>query len=337
MSRTVEISGLRKAAILLVQLGQERASTVLANLPEGELEEVVAEIARLDQVDSATADGVLEEFAELAIARRFAAQGGMGYARELLESGLGAERAKDIMARLEAAISETPFQFLMRTDPRQLLSFLQDEHPQTIALVLAHLGADQASAVLGSLVPGLQADVAHRIAVMDRNSPDLVRKVESVLQRRMSSVLSPTDMSTVGGLEPLIDIINRSDRATERMILDGLESRDAPLAEQVRARMFMFEDIVGLDDRSIQSVLRQVETNDLALALKGVSADVRQVVMRNMSERAAENLGEEMDLLGPVRVSAVEESQAKVVQVIRQLEERGDIVLSRGDEDEYVA
>lgn len=332
-----DLTGLRKAAILLVQLGQERASAVLSRLPEADLEEVVAEIARLQQVDSTTADSVLEEFAELSVARRFATQGGMSYARELLEGGLGADRAKDIMARLEAAISELPFQFLGRTDPRQLLSFLQDEHPQTIALVLAHLGADQASSVLGSLAPALQADVAHRIAVMDRNSPDLVRKVEGVLQRRMSSVLQPTDLSTVGGLEPLIEIINRSDRATERMILDGLEHRDAPLAEQVRARMFMFEDIVGLDDRSTQSVLRQVEAADLAVALKGVSAEVRTKVMRNMSERAAENLSEEMDLLGPVRISAVEEAQAKVVQVIRQLEERGDIVLRRGDDDEYVA
>ncbi len=337
MAGGLDIPGLRKAAILLVQLGQERASAVLGQLPENEVEELVAEIARLTQVDAEVADAVIDEFFDLAVARRFASQGGINYARELLENGLGSERAREIMSRLEASISELPFQFLRRTDPRQLLSFLQDEHPQTIALVLAHLSAEQASLVLGNLAGSLQADVAHRIAVMDRTSPDIVRKVEAVLLRRMSSVLQPTDLSVVGGLEPLIDIINRSDRATERLILDGLEGRDPELAEQIRAHMFMFEDITTLDDRSVQAVLRQVEQADLATALKGVRDDVRNKVTANLSERAAETLIEEIELLGPVRVSAVEESQAKIVQVIRALEDSGQIVISRGEDDQFIA
>lgn len=334
---TVDLPGLRKAAILLVQLGQDKASRVLAELREGEMEELVAEIARLQTVESDIADSVLSEFFEMAVARKYVAQGGLSFARDLLEDSLGSERAREVMGRLEASISELPFQFLRRTDARQLLSFLQDEHPQTIALVLAHLSADQASLVLSNLQPMLQADVAHRIAVMDRTSPDIVRKVETILQRRMSSVLQPTDLSTVGGLEPLIEIINRSDRATERMILDGLEGRDPELAEQVRAHMFMFEDIIGLDDRSVQAVLREVDTAELATALKGVRPDVRDKVLKNLSERAAENLNEEIELLGPVRVSVVEEAQAKVVRVIRRLEESGQIVVRRGDDDDFVA
>jgi flagellar motor switch protein FliG len=332
-----ELTGLRKAAILLVQLGQEHASKVLGAMHEAEMEELVAEIARLQHVESAVAAAVLEEFVETAAARQYASQGGLGYARDLLEEGLGSDRAREVMGRLEAAISEMPFQFLRRTDARQLLSFLQDEHPQTIALVLAHLSAEQASQVLSNLAPTLQADVAHRIAAMDRTAPDIVRRVESILLRRMSSVLQPTDLSVVGGLEPLIDIINRSDRATERLILDGLETLDPAIAEQVRAHMFLFEDITTLDDRSVQTVLREVDMAQLVTALKGVRPDVRDKVTSNLSARAAENLAEEAEMLGPVRVSAVEEAQAHIVSVIRSLEESGQIVVRRGDDDEFVA
>jgi flagellar motor switch protein FliG len=339
VSRTleaVEVTGLRKAAILLVQMGQERASRVLANLRENEVEELVAEIMRLQQVDASQADQVIDEFHELVSARRFVSQGGMSFARELLEGGLGMEKAGEILGRLEAAISEMPFQFLRRADPRQLLSFLQDEHPQTVALVLAHLSAEQASGVLSGFAPELQADVAHRIAVMDRTSPEQVRRIEMILERRMSSILTPTETSNVGGVQPLIEIINRADRSTEKLILESLESIDPVLAEQVRSQMFMFEDIITLDDKSVQTVLRQVETNDLATALKGVREDVRSKVMRNLSERAAETLAEEIEMLGPVRLRTVEESQAKVVQAIRSLEEQGQIVVSRGGNDEFV-
>jgi flagellar motor switch protein FliG len=336
-TKTVELTGLRKAAILLVQMGQEQATRVLTTMPQAEMEELVAEIARLQHIDGAVAEAVVEEFAELTVAHKYAAHGGLSYARELLEEGLGFDRAREVMGRLEAAISEMPFQFLRRMDVRQLLSFLQDEHPQTIALVLAHLSAEQASVVLSNLPPGLQADVAHRIASMDRTSPDVVRRVETILQRRMSSIIQPQEMSVVGGLDPLVEIMNRSDRATERLILDGLESINPALAEAIRAQMFLFEDVVTLDNRSVQAVLQQIDMGELAMALKGVRPDVRDKITSNLSTRAAENLAEEVDLLGQVRMSNVEEAQAKIVRVIRSLEESGQIVIQRGDDDQYVA
>jgi flagellar motor switch protein FliG len=331
-----DVSGLRKAAILLVQMGRDEAAKVLSHMKESEVEEVTAEIVRLGAVESDLADEVLAEFHDMATAHRYVGQGGMDFARELLEASLGRERAAEIVGRLNTAFMDVPFGFLSQADPRQVLSFLQDEHPQTIALVLAHIPAIQASQILSGLAADLQADVAHRIAMMDRTSPDIIRQVEATLERKLSSVLQPSDLSSVGGLEPLVEIINRADRATERMILEGLAERSPELAEEIRSKMFMFEDITSLDDRSIQLVLRQVETNDLATALKGVRDDVRQKVMTNLSERAADNLSDEIEMLGPVRLRTVEESQAKIVQAIRTLEESGQIVIRRGDDDEFV-
>jgi flagellar motor switch protein FliG len=229
-----------------------------------------------------------------------------------------------------------PFQFLHRADPAQLRSFIADEHPQVISLVLAHMTPEKASLVLSGLPSEQQAEVAHRIAVMGRTTPEIIRRVESILERKLSSVLQPSEMSRVGGLDPLVNIINRSDRSTERQIVEGLESLDAELAEEVRSRMFMFEDIVTLDDRAVQQVLRQVDTSELALALKGVSESVKAKITGNLSERAAENLLEEADLLGPVRLAQVEEAQQSVIRTIRQLEERGEIVIRRGGDDEFI-
>jgi flagellar motor switch protein FliG len=335
---TTDATGLRKAAVLLVQMGREQSAKILSQMRDTEVEELTAEIVRLQNVDPELADDVIDEFHDMVTARRFTTEGGLGFAKDLLESSLGEERAAAVMERLSAAVMNAPFKFVSQADPRQVQSFLQDEHPQTIALVLAHISAAQATAIIAGLVPALQADVAHRIAVMDRTSPDIIRQVEEQLERKLSGVLLQGDMSAeVGGLQPLVDIINRADRATERLILEGLEGRDPALAEEVRSRMFMFEDIVTLDDRAVQLVLRQVETPDLATALKGVREDVRDKVMRNLSERASENLGEEIELLGPVRVRAIEESQAKIVQAIRVLEESGQIVIRRGSDDEFVA
>lgn len=332
-----EVGGLRKAAILLVQMGREASSKILAELKDSEVEELMAEIVRLQHLDPDLADEVVTEFHQMTLAHRYVGQGGFGFAREILEATLGEGRAGEILSRISAAVMEMPFQFLQRADSRQLLSFLQDEHPQTIALVLAHMSADQAVMVLSGLAPELQANVAHRIAVMDRTSPDIIRSVEMTLERKLSSVLQPAELSEIGGLSPLVEIINRADRATERLILEGLEGKDPALAEEVRSRMFMFEDIVALDDRSIQLVLRQVEAADLATALKGVNETVRDKILRNLSERAAENLAEEIELLGPVRLRTVEESQVKVVQIIRSLEDAGQIVVRRGGDDEFVS
>ncbi|MCW2611847.1 MAG: flagellar motor switch protein FliG [Cryptosporangiaceae bacterium] len=333
-----DANGLRKAAVLLVQMGKDQSSKILSQMRDAEVEELTAEIVRLQNVDAELAYAVIDEFHEMVTARRFAGEGGLNFARDLLESSLGEERAAEVMERLSAAVMNAPFKFVTQADPRQVQSFLQDEHPQTIALVLAHLSAERATAIIAGLVPALQADVAHRIAVMDRTSPDIIRQVEEQLERKLSGVLLQGDMSAeVGGLQPLVDIINRADRATERLILEGLEGRDPSLAEEVRSRMFMFEDIITLEDRAVQLVLRQVETPDLATALKGVRDDVRDKVMRNLSERASENLADEIEMLGPVRLRTVEESQAKIVQAIRVLEESGQIVVRRGGDDEFVA
>ncbi|RKS80134.1 flagellar motor switch protein FliG [Motilibacter peucedani] len=334
-----EMNGLQKTAILLVGMGPEASAKILSKMRENEVEEITAEIMRMRDVEGDVAKDILHEFHGIAKARSFYAQGGSNFAREMLARSMGEEKATELMYRLSAAVAELPFQFLHRADPRQVLSFLHDEHPQTIALVLAHISADQASVILSGLSPDMQADVAHRIAVMDRTSPEVVRAVENMLERKLSSVLQPAEMTAVGGLQPLVDIISRSDRSTERMILEGLEGLDRELAEEVRSKMFMFEDIVTIDDKSIQLVLREVETGDLAVALKGVREDVSHKIMKNLSERAAENLADEVEMLGPVRLKQVEESQAKVVQAIRKLEESGQLVIRRpggGGDDEFI-
>ncbi len=328
--------GARKAAIVLVRLGKERAATVLEHMTDEEIEAISAEVATLNGVEAGEANDVINEFGSLLTARQHMLQGGMDLARDLLQRTLGDDRAEEAMQRLTAMAIQLPFQFLQRADPTQLRSFIHEEHPQVIALVLAHMSAEKASLVLSGLSSELQADVAHRIAVMGRANPETVRIVEGVLERRLSSVLQPADSSRVGGVGPLVNIINRADRSTERQIVEGLESLDSGLAEEVRSRMFMFEDIVGLSDRDVQQVLRQVDTAELALALKGVSEQVRDKITGNLSERAAENVLEEVEILGPVRLTQVEEAQQAVIRSIRGLEERGEIVVRRGGEDEFV-
>ncbi len=327
---TTGLSGLRKAAVLLVQLGSEDSAHVLRSLRPSEVEALTSEIARLDGADLHTQDVVLGEFASMVSAQEFYVQGGLELAEEMLIKTLGPERAKEVLARLSSSLSQTPFEFLRRVDARLLLTYLQDEHPQTISLVLAHMSAEQAAVVLSGLPEQMQADVAHRLAVMDRTSPEIVKQVEGHLERRLANLVQSSDFSTVGGLGPLVGIINSSERATERLILEGLELRDPELAEEVRAHMFMFEDIVNLDDRAVQSVLRQADTKQLALALKGVSTEVRDKITRNMSERAGASLVEEIEVMGPVRLKQVEEAQAIIIRLIRTLEESGDIIVSRG-------
>ncbi len=336
MTAAVTGVGARKVAIVLVQMGRDRASQVLSHLSESEVELISAEIAQLSAVPAEESSDVLTEFHQLATARSHMVQGGIEFAQHLLEQSLGAEKAAEVVQRLNAMAIKLPFQFLQRADPSQLRSFIAGEHPQVIALVLAHMTAEKASLVLSGLPSDQQAEVAHRIAVMDRTNPEIIREVEAILERKLSSVLMPTETSRVGGLGPLVNIINRSDRSTERQIVEGLEALDAGLAEEVRSRMFLFEDIVQLDDRSVQQVLRQVDTAELALALKGVPEPVKAKITGNLSERAAENLLEEVELLGPVRLAQVEEAQQSVIRTIRSLEERGEIVVRRGSDDEFV-
>ena len=332
------LTGTQKAALLLIQIGREQAARVMSQLDEAEIEELTTEIARLERIDQTVADGVLEEFYEVSLAGKgFAGRGGLGFAQHLLEASVGRERAAGMLERLASSLQGQPFEFLQYADARQVVSLLTGEHPQTIALVLAHLRPDHASAIMTGLPPTTQGEVAHRIALMERASPDVVAVVAENLQRKATAVLTPQEMSAVGGVQPLVEIINRADPTTEKLILEGLEARDQSLAEEVRSRMFVFADIVLLEDRAIQLVLRGVEMSSLATALKGATEPVSDKILRNLSERARENLVEEVELLGPVRLSMVEDARAAVVQVIRRLEEGGEIVIRREGEDEYVS
>jgi len=334
---TQALTGIQKAAIVLLQLGSEASSHILRSLTEDEVADLMAEVARLRDIEPAVIDEVLDEFATLAETRVNVTSGGIELARTLLERSLGPEKANQIIERVTATIIPSPFEFLRGADPRQILSFLEGEHGQTIALVLAYVHPDVAALIMSELPDERQRDVAHRVAVMDRTSPEFIEEVENVLRRKLSTVLAPSELSAAGGVQALVDILNRSDRATERGILEGLEHQDEVLADEVRQRMFVFEDITGLDDRSVQLVLRQVDAKDLAMALKGVRDDVKEKITKNMSQRAAQNLIEEMELLGPVRLKSVEEAQGGIVRVIRSLEEQGQLVLARsGGGDEFV-
>jgi len=333
--RTAELKGASKVAILLMQMGNERSSKVLREMRETEVAEIMSEVARLRSVDSTTVQEVLEEFTDMAEQNIAVTSGGLELARSLLTQALGEDRGNEIIGRITKGRLDLPFEFLQHADPRQVLSFLQEEHPQTITLVLAHMPVDRAALVLGGLPEDLQQEVAVRLATMDQTSPEVVGHVEEILANRLSTVLQSTEMADVGGVSSLVEILNRSDRATERLILEGLEMADEELADEVRQKMFVFEDIANLDDRSIQLVLRQVDSKDLAVALKGVKSDVRGRILRNMSERASQNLAEEIDLLGPVRLKTVEDAQGAVVRIVRALEESGQLVLARNN-DEFV-
>ncbi len=330
-----DLTGRQKAAIFLVTLGSEISSEIFKHLREDEIEALTFEIARLDTVESDDRDRVLLEFKELMMAQDFISSGGIDYARELLEKSLGSQKAVDIINRLTSSLQVRPFDFIRRTDPAHLLNFIQQEHPQTIALILAYLEPQKASIILGSLPHESQSDVAKRIAVMDRVSPETLREVERVLEKKLSTI-SQEDYTAAGGVENIVEILNLVDRSTEKIIIESLEEEDPELAEEIKKRMFVFEDIVLLDDRAIQKVLREVDTAELAKALRGVEAEVQDKIFRNMSKRAASLLKEEMEYMGPVRLKDVEETQQKIVSIIRKLEDQGEIVVARSGEDEMV-
>ena len=331
-----KFTGAQKAAVVLMQIGRDRAARVLSTMEDAEVEEITAEIMRLEHVEQDTADRILEEFHTASISGPGVATGGVGYAQSLLEASMGSDKAALMLERIATARVGAPFEFLQNADAKQVLSLLSGEQAQTIALVLAHLRPDHASQIIAGLTPTQQTDVAHRIALMDRALPDVVAHVADNLARRASAVFTPHESSAIGGVQPLVEIINRADPGTEKVILEGLQGRDEALAEEVRSRMFVFGDIVLLEDRAVQLVLRNVETSSLAVALKGISEQVQDKIMNNLSERARETLIEDVDLLGPTRMSEVEEARALIVQSIRRLEEQGEIVIRRDGEDEYV-
>ena len=277
----------------------------------------------------------MNEFYEVCLAQQYIAEGGIGYAKELLEKALGEEKAKSVIGKLTASLQVRPFEFIRKTDPSQLLNFIQDEHPQTIALILSYLPAAQSSMVISSLPPEKQADVAKRIAQMDRTSPDVIKQVEKVLERKLSSLVNQ-DYTIVGGVDAIVSILNSVDRGTEKHIMETLEVEEPELADEIRKKMFVFEDILSLDDRAIQRVLRDVDNSDLALALKGATEEVQNVILNNLSSRLAVMIKEDMEFMGPVRMKDVEEAQQKIVNIIRKLEDSAEIVIARGGGDEII-
>ncbi|GAC1322153.1 MAG: flagellar motor switch protein FliG [Thermoleophilaceae bacterium] len=337
VTATPQLTGRQKAAVLLVAIGPERAAELFGHLREDEIETLSLEMAKTRSVASQVTDAVVEEVVETAGALEFVGHGGFDYAREVLEKSLGHERSAEIMGRLSAVIEMRPFEFLRRTPPEQICAFLRNEAPQTMALVVANLHTTLAAEVLAQLPPEFQADVAIRIATMNETSPDVIKEVEAVMRKKLANVISQ-EYAMAGGVTSLVEILNRSDRTTERNVLDQLAESDAALADQIRMMLFVFEDIVKLDDRSVQLLLKEIDQKDLALALRGVTGEVRDKVLSNMSQRAAEMLVEEIQYQPPQLRRVVEESQGRIVAKVRQLEESEAIVISRGDgEDELVA
>ena len=329
------ISSREKIAVLMVALGNDIAAEVYKKLDDTAIELITLEVANLRKVTPELKLEVLKEAQEILMAREFMARGGVDYARDVLERALGPERAQNLLARITASLQVRPFDFMRHTDPQQVLGFIQGEHPQTIALILSYLEAPQAAMILSGLPAVLQAEVAKRIARMDRITPEVLREVERVLERKLSTVMGQ-DFTMAGGIDAVVAIVNSSDRTTERNIMEYLEENDPELAEEIKKRLFVFEDIIRLDDRSLQRVLREVDMKELGLALKGATEELRTKFFKNMSKRAAEMLQEDMDYMGPVRVKDVEESQQKVVNIVRGLEEQGEIVIASGGEDELV-
>ena len=329
------MDGVEKAAILLIALGPEKSAQIFKLLKEDEIEQLTLEIANTSSVSPQTKEQVLNDFYEVCLAQQYIAEGGIGYAKELLDKALGSDKAQEVITKLTASLQVRPFEFVRKTDPSQVLNFIQDEHPQTIAMILSYLSPAQSAMILGALTPEKQADVAKRIAKMDRTSPDVIKEVERVLERKLSSLINQ-DYTIVGGVDAIVGILNTVDRGTEKHIMESLEIEEPELADEIRKKMFVFEDILLLDDRAIQRVLRDVDNNDLAVALKGANEEVQNVIFKNLSKRLAAMIREDMEFMGPVRMKDVEEAQQKIVGIIRKLEDSAEIVISRGGGDEII-
>lgn len=333
-----ELPGKRKAAIFLACMGSDKASRIMASLSDDEVEELTLSLSSLDSVDSDIRAAIIDEFYDMAVANKIVTQGGIDYARGLLEKAFGADRTVEILTRLQTNLQDVPFQFLKKADPGQIVTFIQDEHPQTISLILAHLSASTSAMVLSALSQDVQSDVVMRIATMERTPPEVVREVERVLERKMAAVFTQ-GFTFAGGIKDVAEILNNIDRAAEKTIMAGLEESDPELADEIARLMFTFDDIVYVDDAGIQKALREVESKDLALALKGASEDVSEKIFKNMSERAREMIQEEIEFMGPVRLKNVEEAQQKIVGAVRTLEESGELIIEGrggGGENEIV-
>lgn len=322
-----ELTGMEKAAIFLMTLPEDVAATVLKYLDKDTVEEITKQIASMDIVPADVCNMVVEEFYNLSLAYSYVEQGGILYAKKLLEKSLPKEEAESILEQIERTVNATPFAFLQKADAENLLTFIQDEHPQTIALILSHLPAEKASQILAGLEQEKQIEVVLRMAKMEHTNPEVIREVEKGLESRLSALVTQT-VEKVGGVDAVAEILNLADRSTEKAILEQLENVDPELVEEIRKRMFVFEDIILVDDRGIQTVLKEVDTPDLALALKTASEELKEKIFRNMSERAAAMIREEMEYMGPVRLSDVEAAQQKIVDIVRRLDDAGEIVIA---------
>ncbi|MEN3779582.1 flagellar motor switch protein FliG [Priestia megaterium] len=330
-----ELTGKQKAAILLISLGPDVSASIYKHLSEDEIEQLTLEISSVRKVDPSLKEAVLHEFEQITLAQNYLEKGGVSYAKQVLEKALGPEQAMMIINRLTSSLQVRPFDFARKADPMQLLNFIQHEHPQTIALILSYLEPPQAGQILSSLPQKRQADIARRIATMGSTSPEVINEVEQILERKLSATVTQ-DYTQTGGLEAVVEVLNGVDRATEKIIIDTLEIQDPALAEEIKQRMFVFEDIVTLDNRSIQRVIRDVENDDLLLSLKVASEEVKSIIFKNMSSRMVETFKEEMEFMGPVRLKDVEEAQSRIVAAIRRLEDAGEIVLARGGGDDII-
>jgi flagellar motor switch protein FliG len=331
------LTGREKAAILLITLGPERSASVFKHLKEEEIEALTLEIANISAVMPETREDVLDEFYQICLAQQYITEGGIAYAKQILEKALGENKAFEVINKLTVSLQVRPFDFIRRADTGQILNFIQNEHPQTIALILAYIRPKQAAEVIAELDSGKQTDVTRRIALMDRTSPEVIREVEKVLEKKLSSMLSE-DFATVGGVDSVVDILNSVDRSTEKHIMETLEAEDKNLSEEIRKKMFVFEDILQLDSRSIQIMLQQdIDNRDLAIALKGATTELQNLIFGNQSKRLAAMIKEDMDYMGPVRRSDVEEAQQKIVSIVRRLQDTGEIIIARSGGDDVIA
>ncbi len=331
--KAIPLTGRKKAAIFILSLGPQLGASIMKHLKDKEVELISFEIVRLANVSPEEKQGVLKEFYEILSASRFILQGGIEYANEILEKSFGSEKAIDIINRFtNSSLNHKPFEFARKTDPQHLINLLQSEHPQTIALVLAYLEAKKSSEILSQLPIEMQTDIAKRIATMNRTSPEVIREVENILEKKLSNFDSE-DITVVGGVGSVAEILNIADRTTERSIIENLEEEDPELAEEIKKRMFVFEDVVVLDDKSIQKLLRKVDNNDLVKALKSVDEEVKEKFFKNMSKRASGLIQEDIDFMGPIRIADVEEAQQRIVRIIRKLEEEGEIVITHAGEE----
>ncbi len=335
MGKFEELTGTQKAAILLTSLGPDLSVQTFKRLSEKEIDQMALEITELNKVEVDEREAVLEEFSHMVKAKDYVSTGGIDYAREILVGALGVKQAESILLRLESNLKVKPFAFARKADPDQIFNIVQQEHPQTIALILSYLDAKQSSRILSSLPQDIQADVARRIALMESASPEVVNNLERIIENKLNATGSQ-DYTFTGGVESIVQVLMGVDRSTERTIIGALEQDDPQLAEEIKKRMFVFEDIVTLDDRSIRLVITEVKDEDLSIALKVASEEVKNTLFRNMSNRRVETLQEEIELMGPIRLREVEEAQSRIVSIIRHLEESGDVLIARGGGDDLI-